>query len=329
MAHRASPLHFVERLPAVCWPAEVPPRGARIRERGVRRPPTDVTADTRADLAGSGARGKQVPVSAPPVTSDIPHVQQVQPPNLTLGMEQIVSVYSPPWAEPLPVTTIIPTKFTAIDVLNELLADPIYANSTWYTDRSLLAGRAGGAAVLVIGGVVHKRILIPLGDGQVAEGEIEGLVRATERVLGYHISHILIVSDSQAGLKGILSTAPRAGQFRAIQYNILVCSAMEKLPGLRITNLWTPAHIGTKGNELADDAAKAATLLPPALSVPVSLTTCKHAINTLISTDGGPCGRLQRRVAVYGKLMILHLRSSSVHHTRRLPLGLISPYCLS
>jgi hypothetical protein len=57
---------------------------------------------------------------------------------------------------------------------------------------------------------------------------------------------------------------------------------METLPGLRITNLWTPAHIGTAGNEFADDAAKAATLLPPPSSVPVSLTTCKRQVNTMI-----------------------------------------------
>ncbi|KAJ6517152.1 hypothetical protein DFH09DRAFT_1099017 [Mycena vulgaris] len=84
--HRASPLHLVERLPAVRWPAAVPARGTRIRDRKAR-PPTDVTTETRADRAGSGARGKrggavteqyaqgrpppaggrQVPVAAPPV----------------------------------------------------------------------------------------------------------------------------------------------------------------------------------------------------------------------------------------------------------------------
>lgn len=154
--------------------------------------------------------------------------------------------------------------------------------STWFTDGSLLAGSAGGAAVHVVKGKVIERILIPLGDGQVAEGEMEGLLRRMERALIGDTDHILVVSDSQAGLKGIVSTAPRPGQFRAILYDKLVRMAMEHLPGLRITNLWTPAHIGTAGNEFADDAAKAATRLPPPPSVPVSLTTCKRAINLLI-----------------------------------------------
>ncbi|KAJ7612275.1 hypothetical protein FB45DRAFT_676534, partial [Roridomyces roridus] len=93
----------------------------------------------------------------------------------------------------------------------------------------------------------------------VAEGEIEGLLRATERAVNMGATHILVVSDSQAGLRGITSTMPRAGQFRAIQYDTLVRAALAAQPALRITNLWTPAHIGTTGNEFADDAAKAAT----------------------------------------------------------------------
>ncbi|KAF7372324.1 reverse transcriptase [Mycena venus] len=276
--HRASALHYVERLPMVRWPPKVPPRGSRIRGRKTS-PPTDVTTDPRADQDGSGACGKrggavtgsltqglspppggrQVTVTVPPVASDALDSQF----DFTLGMEPILPVYAAPWAPPLPVATVIPPKQSAVSVLNDFLADDDYARATWYTDGSLLAGSAGGAAVWVVKGRVQARILIPLGKGQVAEGEIEGILKATERALSEGADHILIVSDSQVGLKAILTTHPRAGQFRAIQYDQMVRSAMRRCPSLRITNLWTPAHIGTTGNELADDAAKAATLLPP------------------------------------------------------------------
>jgi hypothetical protein len=56
--HRVSPLHYVDQLPAILWPDDVPPRGARIRARK-NRSPTEVTTDPRADHDGSSARGKR------------------------------------------------------------------------------------------------------------------------------------------------------------------------------------------------------------------------------------------------------------------------------
>ncbi|KAK7002017.1 hypothetical protein R3P38DRAFT_3215771 [Favolaschia claudopus] len=292
-SHRASPLHYVELLPAVSWPTDVPAQGVRLAKRPTNLP-TEVTADPSVELGVVyGARrkrggvvtepcargpppppgGRRVPVTTSPVTSAD---------TLLLGMERIKPVYLPPWADPLPVTTLIPPRETAVSVLDELLADQSFADSTWFTDGSLLAGAAAGAAVLVVNGSPVERILLPLGDGQVAEGEMEGILRATERALIRGADHILVVSDSQAGLRGLLSTDARAGQHRAIQYDELLRAAVDLQPALRVTNVWTPAHIGTAGNELADDAAKAATLLPAPATLPVSLTSCKRHINSMM-----------------------------------------------
>ncbi|KAF8145919.1 hypothetical protein K438DRAFT_1781543 [Mycena galopus ATCC 62051] len=292
----ASPLHYLERLPAVRWPSGVPPRGLRIRDRkklpGSGNPP-EVPGATCAGQSGSGAHNKRggavnepsarslspalgdrhVNLIAPPVTSTI-GLSQPQPvvpalPSIgLLGMEPILPVYAPPWADPLPVTTIILDKDEAIDTFSNLLADTEFAGSTW----------AGGAAIRLEQREQREEILIPLGDGQVMEGEVEGLLWATERALVTRHCLVLVVSHSQAGLKGILSTAPRSRQFRMIQYDTLLRHARLEAPHLRVTNLWTPAHIGTVGNELAHTAAKAATLLPAALSCPVSLTTCRRSI---------------------------------------------------
>ncbi|KAJ7829075.1 hypothetical protein B0H14DRAFT_2594278 [Mycena olivaceomarginata] len=91
--------------------------------------------------------------------------------------------HAPPCAEPLPVTTIIPDKDVAVDFLKNLLEDEEFANPTWFTDGSLLEEKAGGAAIRLERGKQCGEILIPLGEGQVMEGEVEGLLWTTERAL--------------------------------------------------------------------------------------------------------------------------------------------------
>ncbi|KAJ7811566.1 hypothetical protein B0H14DRAFT_3479680 [Mycena olivaceomarginata] len=156
--------------------------------------------------------------------------------DCTLGMEPILPAYTAPWATPLPVTTTIPEQ-----------------------DDALRALGAGGSAVRVEGERERERILVPLGDGQVCEGKTEGLLAAMAKTLRDHQNHILVVVDSQAALRGILSTKTRSGQFRAIHYNELIRRILPYRPHLAIISLWTPAHIGMAGNELADEAARAAT----------------------------------------------------------------------
>ncbi|KAJ7896907.1 hypothetical protein B0H13DRAFT_2522226 [Mycena leptocephala] len=148
----ASPLHFVKRLPCVTWPEDVPARGQRLKDR---KPPK-VAAAPRADQSGSGARRKrggtvtelntrglspphgdtQVQlVSVPSVTFAVPTSQaRTASVDFTLGMESILPVYTPPWAEPLPVTTIISSKDKAVAVLQAMLADEGLRQSTWFTD---------------------------------------------------------------------------------------------------------------------------------------------------------------------------------------------------
>ncbi|KAJ7747119.1 hypothetical protein DFH07DRAFT_831203 [Mycena maculata] len=199
-----------------------------------------------------------------------------------LGMEPILPVYAAPWANSLPVTTVILPKDSALQALKTAMADKRRKHATWFTDGSLLEGRAGGAAVRVEDGKECERLMEPLGNGQVCDGEMVGLVCSTTKELRDECTCILCVADSQAVLQGILSTKPRSGQFRAILYDQLVRDAMLWHPHLTIVNMRTPAYIGTVGNELADDAAKEATAREPDPSLFVSLTSVRRHIHLLM-----------------------------------------------
>jgi ribonuclease HI len=173
----------------------------------------------------------------------------------SLGMEPINLVYTPTWNPPLPVTTVILPQDEALQALDLALRDERRRASTWFTDGSLMEGWAGGAAVWVEGAREMERVIVPLGNGQVCEGEMEGLVQATMRALQDGHPHVLCVADSQAALRDILSTKRRSGQFRAIAYDRIICDALHSLPHLTILNLWTSAHIGTNGDSLLGDGS--------------------------------------------------------------------------
>ncbi|KAJ7924306.1 hypothetical protein B0H13DRAFT_2580657 [Mycena leptocephala] len=262
LSKNASILHLVERILGIQWSHSVPARGQRIRPCSIPR--VVGAAESQATFDSS------------------------------LGMEPIFPIYAPPWADPLPVTTIIPEKGEAPNALSLALSDDRFKHTTWYTDGSLLDERAGGgAAVRVEGDRERERIVVPLGDGQVYDGEMGGLrlffgllvkktveilVRATASALQSGQANILCVVDSQAALQGITSTRPRSGQYRAMTYDRLVRMAQRLGPHLAILNLWTPAHVGTVGNEMADEAAKEATMMDTDPMTPISLTTTRRSI---------------------------------------------------
>jgi hypothetical protein len=68
------------------------------------------------------------------------------------------------------------SKDDALRALDVALADERRRASTWFMDESLLAGQASGATVRVEDGEERERLHIPLGDGQVCEGEMEELL---------------------------------------------------------------------------------------------------------------------------------------------------------
>jgi hypothetical protein len=87
-------------------------------------------------------------------------------------MEPILPVYAAPLRKPLPVTTSILPKVDVLRALSLALGDERRA-ATWFTDGSLLDGRAGEPAVRVEGGEEKEKLVMPLGDREVCDGEME------------------------------------------------------------------------------------------------------------------------------------------------------------
>jgi hypothetical protein len=101
--------------------------------------------------------------------------------DVSLRMEPILPVYAAPWDSPLPVTTVILPKEDAPCALSAALSDDRRRGATRYMDGSLMDGKAGGAAVRVEEGRMRERLVIPLGNSQVYEGEMAGLLEQRRR----------------------------------------------------------------------------------------------------------------------------------------------------
>ncbi|KAJ7933543.1 hypothetical protein B0H13DRAFT_1856048 [Mycena leptocephala] len=138
-----STLHLVERVPGIRWPPSVPARGQRIRTRGTPR----LVGALEDPLVEFGS---------------------------SLGIEPILPVYAAPLREPLPVTTSILPKVDVLRALSLALGDERRRAATWFTDGSLLDGRAGGPAVRVEEGEEKEKLVMPLGNEEVCDGEMEG-----------------------------------------------------------------------------------------------------------------------------------------------------------
>ncbi|KAF7353315.1 reverse transcriptase [Mycena sanguinolenta] len=144
---------------------------------------------------------------------------------------------------------------------------------------------------------------------------------ATEKALSDGRDNILCIADSQAALRGIPSKSPRSGQFRAIRYDALIRNALASCPHLALLNLWTPAHIETAGNELADAVAKEATTLDPDPTGFVSLTTTRRLIHLQVLDACGTRHENARRQAAPF--------DASTKHQPNLPLLLISSFTIA
>ena len=123
-----------------------------------------------------------------------------------------------------------------------------------YTDGSKLNGKAG-AGVIILKGNETITLKFPLGRmATVFQAEVYAIQQAASKMLDMDCQSITILSDSRAALMAIDNCLVRSS---------LVWDTIQKLNELAVNRKvvlrWVKAHVGIKGNESADAAAKEGT----------------------------------------------------------------------
>eukprot|EP00745_Piridium_sociabile_P027998 TRINITY_DN45052_c0_g2_i10.p1 TRINITY_DN45052_c0_g2~~TRINITY_DN45052_c0_g2_i10.p1 ORF type:complete len:213 (-),score=29.79 TRINITY_DN45052_c0_g2_i10:248-886(-) len=127
-----------------------------------------------------------------------------------------------------------------------------------FTDGSVLETEEAGCAVVIPSFSITKRYKLNKGVNSFT-AELYAIRMACETVndMSETPQDVVIVTDSLASLKA-LETGP-TGSRREIQAKILSLADKIIRKGTNLTLMWVPSHSGISGNEMADEAAKAAT----------------------------------------------------------------------
>ncbi|KAI9036174.1 putative reverse transcriptase [Aspergillus affinis] len=156
-----------------------------------------------------------------------------------------------PWE--LPLRCIIEGAEEAVQTHDRVCRED---RQIWYTDGSGYQGMIGAAAVSIRAGRTARKHLGTELDSTVYVGELEGARMALDRAKPIPIT---VFSDSQAAIQAVRNPGRPSGQYalRAIYGRIRALRS----EGLEDAELrWIPSHIGVKGNEKADKAAKEAAI---------------------------------------------------------------------
>jgi len=169
-------------------------------------------------------------------------------------LEVITPSAASPWWIP-PITVISSSKETAEEAHKKLLreTDALIV----YTDGSGINEKIGAAAVSP-----HRTIRTYLGPNTaftVYSAELYGIILASilAHIPGHDKTHVIICIDNQAAIRAVENPGNSSGQHLVKSIVKFIDILRKKV--IEIELHWVPAHIGIKGNEMADVAAKQAT----------------------------------------------------------------------
>ena len=162
-----------------------------------------------------------------------------------------------------------------------------HSEYTAYTDGSKIDNQTGAGVIIYKKNEIIYRQSYSLPDkASIFQAELEAIRQApsffNKNKRQYQAKHIKILVDSQAALKALSNNSIKS---ETVHRTIRELSPLGyNIP--RLTLAWIKSHVGYKGNELADTAAKQGALEPEMsikIEIPISKTEISNNLRELIN----------------------------------------------
>ena len=220
----------------------------------------------------------------PPHMSNLENLAKHYPEYILQNLEHITAYIRPPWWEPTVITTILKAnKDEAAKAHQQRLHRIPTQDLIIYTDGSGHNGNIGAAIYSPTIDVIKGEYIGTEGTHNVYAAELSAIqmviILFEEKIEEY--TNIHIFTDNQSAIQAVDSPKRQSGQY-IVKEILDIIDRIQKIKPLSIIHIeWVPGHMNIKGNERADQAAKAA-VIPNTISSPI--ITMKSAQNQSIKT---------------------------------------------
>jgi ribonuclease HI len=218
------------------------------------------------------------PKTIPPISSRIQNILD----NINLDLT-VVSTYQLPTINPW--TLKLPKVHFTLHSEKKCLISPDLLRAQFYSYLSGILNSfhiytdgskdTNGVAAAAVSRTTQLSCRLPT-EASIHSAETQAISLALKIVEFTDHDSFYVFSDSMSCLQAICNHKfEKAGILQILEK----CHALQ-LEGKIVQFCWVPSHVGIKGNEKADCAAKAALQLPLSVDTQIPYTDLKHTINT-------------------------------------------------